>query len=94
MSPSAVNMGQALKARKRLLRDGSRTHGAGHGGGVGDGAGDWVLPSMPSEPALNTVSMLAGMMVQLQRAGHGELLIAAASAGCAVEGDGDLAARR
>ena len=46
---------------------------------------------MPSEPALSTVSRSPWIFLQLERAGHGELLVAAAGAGRAVHGDGDFA---
>ena len=50
-----------------------------------------VLPSMPSEPALSTVRCSPWIFLKLKSAEHGELLVAAAGAGCAIDGDGDFA---
>ncbi len=92
-SPIEVNSGQALNSARDCsgLKPKARARATVVGSAMAPA--DRVLPSMPSEPALRTAETLAGMVGELESAGQGKLLIAAAGAWCARKSDGDLADR-
>ena len=65
--------------------------GAGDGGGVGDGTGGLGVAVDAVGAGAEDGETLAGVLLEVEGAGHDELMVASAGAGSAVEGDRDLA---
>src|ERR1035437_10663286 len=65
--------------------------GAGDGGGVGDGSGGVGVAVDAVRAGAEDGEALAGILLEIERTGHYELLVAASGAGSMVHGDRDLA---
>src|SRR6202021_988901 len=63
-----------------------------HGRWIGNGSGIWCVAIDAGGTGAEYCEHFAGMMGQFNRTGKGELLIAAAGAGGAIQRDGHLAA--
>ena len=76
----AVKSGQDIESARDCSGSKPKGAGAGHGGGVGDGAGRLRVAVDAVGPALQHGEMRAGIFGEIESAGEGELLIAAAPA--------------
>ena len=81
-----------VKGRQTLLRIESERIGSGHGGGVGDGPGGTSIAVYAVRACAEHGETFAGIFGQFQRADKGKLLVAAAGAAGAAQGNRNLAA--
>ena len=65
--------------------------GSGDGGGVGYGSGGAGVAVDAVRAGAEDGEALAGVLLEVQSAGHDKLLVASSGAGSAVHGDCDLA---
>ena len=92
-SPKAVNMGQASKAARDDFRWNPKAWARVDRSGIGDGPGRLGVAVDAIGAGAEHGEPLARIALQLQRAGHDKLLVAAAGAGGAVECHRHLADR-
>ena len=82
-----------VECAQRLFRIEAECAGTVHRGGIGDGAGVLGVAVDAIGAGAQNAQHFTGMTSQFQRAGEGELLVAAAGARSAVHGDRNLSHR-